>query len=75
MRISLASTLALLGKGFKQVNNFFINVLLFIFYFVFIGVGKLLYSLRAVAKENSRTTNWKKFARAKFKREYFESPY
>jgi hypothetical protein len=46
-------------KIFKKINEVFINILLFIFYFLIIGVAKIMYFLFR-KKEKSKKTFWNK---------------
>lgn len=60
----------MLKKCIKQINNVFIQIVLFLFYFVGIGLGALIYFL--FKKEKRALTYWQD---VKNESVYLSSPY
>lgn len=61
-------------KFIKTINSFFINIILFLFYFGIIGVIVILY--RLFKKKTKETDSyWEDFTQNKFDLDYFKSAY
>lgn len=58
----------------KILNNFFINIILFLFYFFIIGVISIFYKLFKNNKEK-RNSYWEDYKAGKSDLEYFKSAY
>lgn len=61
-------------KIYKKINNVFIKVILFIFYFFIIGLGALIYRL-FVPKIKEKNSYWQDSSSDNFDLDYFKSAY
>lgn len=58
----------------KKANNIFISFTLFLFYFLIIGVGALVYKFSR--KRNKKNNSyWQEFPKNNLSFDYFKSPY
>ena len=61
-------------KIVKLINNIFIKIILFIFYFFIFGLVALVYKLFN-NKEKEKNSYWKDFSSDNFNLDYFKSAY
>jgi hypothetical protein len=59
---------------FKAINNAFIKIVLFFFYFVIIGLISVIYRLLNL-KKKSPPSYWQEVAGQRLDKDYFSSPY
>lgn len=59
----------------KRINNIFVQIILFFFYFIVVGIGFALQKLAGFfRKSREKDTYWIK-ENIRYKTNYFESPY
>jgi cbb3-type cytochrome oxidase subunit 3 len=61
-------------KAIKKINETFITIVLFIFYFLVIGFSFFIYRLLNKKKIN-KETYWEDVEKKQFTKEYFQSTY
>lgn len=63
-------------KAIKKINEVFITIVLFIFYFLVIGFSFFIYKLLNKKNINKdKETYWENVEKKQFTKEYFQSPY
>jgi len=63
-----------LKKISKALNNYFILIILFVFYFPVIGIAFVFFKIFSAQKKNS-DSYWVIPKHSQFDKKYFESPY
>jgi len=74
MTKSKAQVKSEIQKFIKKINNFFINIILFLFYFLIIGLGALIYGF--FKKRNKEANSyWQDYPQKELGLDYFKSSY
>jgi len=64
------------SKSVSKINDFFILIILVLFYFVVVGITALFFWVFTRAKnKKGKTSYWQERADKKFDRDYFTLPY
>lgn len=58
----------------RKINDIFIKIILFLFYFIVIGFAYVIYKL-IVKEKKGRTSYWQNIADKELSADYFQSPY
>ena len=59
----------------KLVNNFFIDIILFLFYFLVIGFASIIYKFIYLLGKHNKDSYWIEGLKKNYSKEYFSSPY
>ena len=73
-RIPLPDYMKILRRISKKINDYFILIVLFIFYYPVIGIAFFFFKLLSLNKKSS-ASYWVKPKNQDFDKKYFESPY
>ncbi len=62
-------------KFTNLLNRFFISIVLFLFYFLIIGISSIIHRIMNLLGKQDKDTYWSEDFKKIYSKEYFSSPY